>query len=87
MRNKTTLLCVNVTLVAYMGKKKKQLKFKAHELGENDTSQVNKASMFSQTVGDCGSMKPWNEYYVGKYFWTRGILAILSSKILRFQTP
>ena len=36
MRNKTTLLCVNVTLVAYMGKKKKQLKFKAHELGENE---------------------------------------------------
>ena len=36
MRNKTTLLCVNVTLVAYRGKKKKQLKFKAHELGENE---------------------------------------------------
>ena len=45
------------------------------------TSQVNRASMFSQTVGDCGSMKSWNEYYVGKYFWHRGILAILSSKI------
>lgn len=46
------------------------------------TSQVNRASMFSQTVGDCGSMKPWNEYNVGKEFWTRGTLAILSSKIL-----